>query len=724
MSESKELLERLTASIEEGEQNNTRLQEVLEFAKSKLAEQDELLQQLMQPALTYATVVAMNGDPVKARKAPPTPEELRKPGTRVRIRRDSRWADQEYGPGTVRKDADHGTVYIDFDSGGHRDFWYRIGLPDVDGGTCDLELADETRSSQTSGNTTVVPPDIAFRVGTPVRIIRGDYSGREAVVGSEIDGDGDVQVRLDNGEEVGHYRVDNIRRGRLRITNGGNSNDPYAYKEGTPVEVVRGDLRGKTGTIYREVDGDGEVKVKWDDSGDVSGYIYIGRPLALEPLSKINTAVVAHEGKLFEVGYMDGLEIEPGHIVKLSTESMAIVAIAEVAAAGEIAIVRRVIDEYVSEVEHEGTVRVAFVGKFGDELEDGDRVVLDASMLVIVRNLGKDDSRFSFTKDTRVSWDDIGGLTEAKEQMIEAIELPYRQPEIYQYYGKKPVKGVLLYGPPGCGKTMLAKATATALADIHRGDGAGSALIYIKGPEILDRFVGNSEATIRQLFQRSRKHKEEHGYPAVIFIDEADAILRKRGTGVSSDIESTIVPMFLAEMDGLEDSGALLILATNRPDTLDPAVVRDGRIDRKIRIPRPDAMSAPDIFNLHLKGVPLKNGYSHAELAELGTSELFSDERMLYEVKRNGSEVLSVTLGHICNGGMIAGVVDQATSIAMRRDLASGKQQGLTPADISWAVQQVFCQNQDLNHTDELEEFVHDFRDEVTGIKKLRQAAA
>jgi proteasome-associated ATPase len=326
-------------------------------------------------------------------------------------------------------------------------------------------------------------------------------------------------------------------------------------------------------------------------------------------------------------------------------------------------------------------------------VEKGDRVVLDTSGSVILQNLGKDDERFRFTAETNVSWDDIGGLVEAKQQMIEVIELPHRNPELYEFYGKKPVKGVLLYGSPGCGKTMLGKATAT-------------------------------EATIRQLFERARKHKAEFGYPAVIFIDEADAILGKRGTGISSDIERTIVPMFLTEMDGLEDSGAVVILATNRPDVLDPAVVRDGRIDRKIKITRPDRSGAVDIFELNLNGMPLNNGYSVKELAETGADQLFSKERVLYHVRLKGDNRMDLTLGQICNGGMIAGIVDQATSTAMHRDIETGEPQGLRKEDIIGAVDAVFCQNLGLNHTDELTDFTHDFREDVVGIRRLSQTTA
>lgn len=435
------------------------------------------------------------------------------------------------------------------------------------------------------------------------------------------------------------------------------------------------------------------------------------------------TAIVMTEGKMMEVNIPDGLVVRPGNTAKLNRNSMQIVGLSETASGGSIGYLRRTIDATFSEVECESQVRVVFNGG-GEDLATGDRVVLDDTSTVIIRNLGQDDERFRFTAETDVSWDDIGGLDEAKRQMIEAVELPHRHPELFSHYGKRPVKGVLLYGPPGCGKTMIGKATATALANVY-GDSESTGFIYIKGPEILERYVGMAEATIRQIFARARKHREEFGYPAVVFIDEADALLAKRGSGISSDIERTIVPMFLTEMDGLVESGALVILATNRSDVLDPAVVRDGRIDRKIKVSRPTLESAADIFRMNLERVPLSNGYSYDELAKIGSDELFASHRVLYRVstKENGSR--DFTLGHLVNGGMVVGIVEQATSTAMWRDLESGSgPEGLRKEDIVSAVDAVENQNRDLNHTDELAEYIHDFRDDVVGITRLSQSAA
>lgn len=446
---------------------------------------------------------------------------------------------------------------------------------------------------------------------------------------------------------------------------------------------------------------------------------------------KPSTATIAlEENRLFEVFLPEESkeEIKDGTGVMVNSQTMQIVKVAPIQVGGDIGSIRRIIDNDFVEVDHQSVSRVVFSGEFGKTLEKGDRVVLDSTATIIVKNLGKDGQRFKVAVKDEITWKDIGGLEEAKEQMIEAVELPHRHPELFKFYGKKPINGVLLYGPPGCGKTMLGKATATAIAQAHNGKKKDhkeqvSGFLYIKGPEILDRFVGVAEATIRQIFQWARKHKETQGYPAVIFIDEAEAILPKRGSGISSDIERTIVPMFLSEMSGLEESGAIVVLATNRPDILDPAVVREGRMDRKIKVDRPDMKSSVEIFRIHLKDVPLNNGFTRQQLGELGAKEVFSPRYVLYQIQTKDGKAIEFTLANLVHGGMIAGIVDQATSIALKRDLAKRRRSGICKDDLVQAVGNVYRQNRDLNHTDELAEFVHDFRDDVVGIHRLRQGS-
>jgi len=258
-------------------------------------------------------------------------------------------------------------------------------------------------------------------------------------------------------------------------------------------------------------------------------------------------------------------------------------------------------------------------------IELGDRVALDRNISVIIRNMGKEQPSYTSTYEP-LAWDDIGGHTAAKEELISAIELPAKHPELFKMYGDVVPKGILLYGPPGCGKTLLGRGAATSLGKTH-GASDNKGFFYLKGPELLDKYIGNSEASIRQIFTYARDHRKREGYPAIIFIDEAEALLATRGSRKSSDIDSTIIPTFLSEMDGFDPSSALIILATNLPDSLDPAVTREGRVDRKILVGPPDKDTAELIGNIHLKSMPVA-GRRPAMMTAL-IKQLYNPERVL-----------------------------------------------------------------------------------------------
>ncbi|MDT5086777.1 MAG: proteasome-associated ATPase [Mycobacterium sp.] len=316
-----------------------------------------------------------------------------------------------------------------------------------------------------------------------------------------------------------------------------------------------------------------------------------------------------------------------------------------------------------------------------------------------------------------VTYDDIGGLGRQIEQIRDAVELPFLHKDLYREYALRPPKGVLLYGPPGCGKTLIAKAVANSLAKKMaevRGDDAREAKSYflnIKGPELLNKFVGETERHIRLIFQRARE-KASEGTPVIVFFDEMDSIFRTRGTGVSSVVETTVVPQLLSEIDGVEGlENVIVIGASNREDMIDPAILRPGRLDVKIKIERPDAESAQDIFSKYLvETLPV-----HADdLAEFGGDRSLCIKAMIEKVvdrmyaEIDDNRFLEVTYANgdkevmyfkdFNSGAMIQNVVDRAKKNAIKAVLETG-QRGLRIQHLLDSIVDEFAENEDLPNT-------------------------
>jgi proteasome-associated ATPase len=313
-----------------------------------------------------------------------------------------------------------------------------------------------------------------------------------------------------------------------------------------------------------------------------------------------------------------------------------------------------------------------------------------------------------------IAYTDIGGLSHQIEAIRDAVELPFLHADLFVEHELKPPKGILLYGPPGCGKTMIAKAVANSLAkrvaEKEGSDDAKSYFLNIKGPELLNKYVGETERQIRLIFQRARE-KVQEGHPVIVFFDEMDSIFRTRGSGVSSDVENTIVPQLLSEIDGVETLKDVIVIgASNREDMIDPAILRPGRLDVKIKIDRPNEGAAREIFAIYLHaGLPL-----HPDLVKQFDGEHEAVEWLVSETCRRMyavdqmNQFLEVTYANgdkevlyfkdFNSGAMIENVVARAKKMAIKRFLDEG-QKGIREEDLLHAIRDEFKENEDLPNT-------------------------
>jgi proteasome-associated ATPase len=413
-------------------------------------------------------------------------------------------------------------------------------------------------------------------------------------------------------------------------------------------------------------------------------------------------------------------DLERGNEVVLN-ESLSVILAREGEGSGEVVVLKEILDDGKRAIvfgrADEERVAELSDSLVGVKLRAGDTILMEPRTGLLIEKLARPEVEELVLEEVPdVTYADVGGLDGQIEAITDAVELPYLYRELYAEHRLPAPKGILLYGPPGCGKTLIAKAVANSLAkkvaEVTGNTNARSYFLNIKGPELLNKYVGETERQIRLVFQRARE-KSEEGVPVIVFFDEMDSLFRTRGTGISSDMESTIVPQLLAEIDGVETLKDVIVIgASNREDLIDPAILRPGRLDVKIRIDRPNEIAAAQIFSRYLTpDLPLDEeevrtlgggdpGKATQAMIEATVAEMYrnDDDNRFLEVTYQGGDKEILYFRDFSSGAMIENIVRRAKKLAIKRAIAD-QTRGIRTDDLLESIRQEYKENEDLPNT-------------------------